>query len=66
MEAKVIPLLKNSEAPFAESNSHPICFLPVLSKPMEKIVLNKYNFSKNTLTADFQHAYRKDTQLVMH
>jgi hypothetical protein len=40
-EAKVIPLLKNSKAPFAGSNNRPISLLPVFSKLMEKIVFEQ-------------------------
>ena len=50
-ETKIIPLPKNSKAPFAGSNSRPISLLPVLSKLMEKIVFEQ--------TTDFQHAYRE-------
>jgi hypothetical protein len=41
MEAKAIPLPKNSKASFAASNSHPISLLPVLSKLMERIVFDQ-------------------------
>jgi hypothetical protein len=40
-EAKVIPLRKNSKAPFNGLNSWPISLLPVLSKPFEKMLFNQ-------------------------
>ena len=59
-ESKVIPLPKNSKAPFAASKSHPISFLSVLSKLMERIVFDQMQrcFSENNITTDFPHAYR--------
>ena len=40
-EAKVIPLPKNSKAPFTGSNNRPISLLPTLSKVFEKIVFDQ-------------------------
>ena len=40
-EAKVIPLPKNSKAPFTGSNSRPISLLPTLSKLLEKMVFDQ-------------------------
>jgi hypothetical protein len=58
-EVKVIPLPKNSKAPFAASNRHPISLLPVLSKQMERIEFEQIQcyFLKITLNTDFQHVY---------
>ena len=40
-EAKVIPLPKNSKAPFTGSNSQPIILLPTLGKLWEEIVFDQ-------------------------
>lgn len=60
--AKVVPLPKNKRDSFSAGNSRPISILPVLSKLMEKVVLEQvlYYFSCNQLNSDFQHAYKSD------
>jgi hypothetical protein len=40
-EANVIPLPKNSKAPFTGSNNLPISMLPTLCKLLEKIVFDQ-------------------------
>ena len=57
--AKVIPLPKNSRAPFNGSNSLPISLLQVLSNILENIVFDQIQryFTCNKLTTDIQHAY---------
>lgn len=59
--AKIIPIPKNKNLQFSESNSRPISLLPILSKIMERIVYveNQSYFSNNNLFTDFQHAYRE-------
>jgi hypothetical protein len=49
-EEKVIPLPKNSKAPFTGSNSQPISLLPTLSKLLEKMVFDQIQFD-NRLSA---------------
>ena len=58
-EEKVIPLTKNSKAPFTGSNGWPINLLPTLSKLLEKMVFDQIQcyFTVNKLTTEFQHAY---------
>ena len=58
---KVIPLSKNSKAPFTGSNSQPISLLPTISKLLEKIVFDEIQcfFTVNKLTTDFQHICRE-------
>lgn len=59
--SKVVPIPKNKKLPFSESNSRPICLLPVLSKIMERIVYEQIQsyFCNNNLITNFQHAYRE-------
>ena len=59
-EAKVIPLPKQTKAAFTGTNSRPISLSPVLSKLLEKIVLDQIQcyFSVNNLTSEYQLAYR--------
>ena len=60
-ETKVIPLPKNSKAPFTGSNRRQICLLPTLRKLLEKNVFDQIQcyFTVNKLTTDFQCAYRE-------
>ena len=58
--AKIIPLTKNSAAPFSGTNSRPISLLPALAKVMERIVFQQIQlyFDENGLNSEYQHAYR--------
>ena len=58
--AKVIPLSKNSAAPFSGANCRPISLLPALAKVMERIMFDQiqHYFDINNLNSDFQHAFR--------
>jgi hypothetical protein len=61
-EAKVIPLPKNSKAPFAGSNSRPISLLPTVSQLLEKNVFDQIK----CYFTDFQHAYREGHSSAQH
>lgn len=58
--AMVLPLQKNKQESFSAANS--ISILPVLSKLMEKVVLEQilHNFLLNDLNSHCQHAYKAD------
>lgn len=58
--SKIIPLRKNTNAPFSGINSRPIRLLPALAKVMERIIFKQIQayFDTNNLISDYQHAYR--------
>jgi hypothetical protein len=62
-EGKVIPLPKNSKAPFPGSNSRPNSLLPTLSKLMGKIVFDQIQCYFTVNKSTFSTLIGKDTQL---
>lgn len=58
--SKIIPLRKNTNAPFSGTNSRPISLLPALAKVMERIIFKQIQayFDINNFISDYQHAYR--------
>lgn len=59
---EVVPLQKNKRESFSAANSKRISILPMLSKLMEKVVLEqRLHYSPlNELNSDFQPAYKAD------